>query len=260
MSEKAVFITGASRGIGAEAAVAFAQHGYDVALGYQDPKKEGRLNGVIERIHTEGQEAIGVRGDITTDEGLAAVTDQVGAWKSLNALVLNAAGGLEKDRVEADPDYALHVNRDAQLALLSGLQYQLVAGSSVVFLTSDWAHKNGEVALPPFDYAPIASSKQAGEKALRDRQKELATYGSRLLVVTAGLVTGTAVGMFAQRSYPEFVQQQEAMGNVITAVEVGARVAEAVEDPNLPSGHTVWIGADEATFMANSPRPEVVQA
>lgn len=251
-SNKAAFVTGASRGIGAETAKALARNGYDIALGYRDPKKEKRINSVVDYIQTLGCNAIAVRGDITNDEGVFSIQKALINWKPLNALILNAAGGLEKDRVDADPSYALKVNRDAQILLLDGLMHQLIKDSSVVFVTSHWSHKYGEVELPPFDYNPIASSKHLGELALRDKQEELSAVGSRLVVATAGLVTETFVGDAAIRRFPDFAQQQQDMGNVVPAGHVGERIVRIIEDLGLSSGHTEWIGADEVTFMRQS--------
>jgi NAD(P)-dependent dehydrogenase (short-subunit alcohol dehydrogenase family) len=252
VSSKAAFVTGGSRGIGAETAKALALAGYDIAIGYQDPKKLKRVNRVIEAVESAGREAMPVIGDITTEKGRWNISNALQGWKPLNALILNAAGGLEKDRVDAYPDYALSINRDAQIALLDDNMCRLAEGSSVVFVTSDWSHKHGEVELPPFDYEPISSSKFLGEMALREKQDELEAVGSRLLVVTAGLVTGTYVGDAGIRNFPDFGREQASINNIISAQFVGERIAQAVEDPSLVSGYTLWIGADRDTFIDHS--------
>ncbi len=252
ISNKAAFVTGASRGIGAETAKILSQEGYNVALGYQDPRKEKRVRAVVEYIESLGCKAIPVRGDITNEEDLNNISSTLMDWLPLNAIILNAAGGLEKERVDADPNYAIRINRDAQLKLLVSLIPQLAKDSSVLFITSHWSHKYGEVELPPFDYNPIASSKRLGEIVLRLKQDALIEVGSRLIVVTAGLVTGTFVGDAAIRRFPDFAQQQQEMGNIITAHDVGERIVKLIEDAGLLSGHTEWIGANEATFMQQS--------
>jgi NAD(P)-dependent dehydrogenase (short-subunit alcohol dehydrogenase family) len=246
---KAAFVTGASRGIGAETAKALARAGYSVALGYQDPKKEKRVNTVIEYIEGLGHEAISVRGDITDKEGRDSIHSALAEWMPLKAIILNAAGGLEKSRVDANPQYALSINKDAQLGIIESEAHKLAKQSSVVFVTSHWSHKYGEVDLPPFDYEPIASSKHLGELSLRSMQNMLAEAGSRLIVVTAGIVTGTFVGDTAIKRFPDFTQRQRSIDNIISAQYVGERIAQLVENPTLPSGHTEWIGASEAAFM-----------
>ena len=57
------------------------------------------------------------------------------------------------------------------------------ASSTVVFVTSHWAYLYGHVEQLPA-YEPVASTKYAGEQALRIEQDALAAAGIRLLVVT----------------------------------------------------------------------------
>ena len=61
--KKTVFITGASRGIGAECALYFAKNGYDVAVNYLN-SKEKALN-IVSQIKALGQNAIAIQGDVS---------------------------------------------------------------------------------------------------------------------------------------------------------------------------------------------------
>jgi len=38
--------------------------------------------------------------------------------------VLNASGGLERDLLAADPDYPMHINRDAQVLVTTGPEHR----------------------------------------------------------------------------------------------------------------------------------------
>jgi short-subunit dehydrogenase len=241
------FVTGASRGIGAETAKALARNGWDVAIGVHD--KVPRATKVADFIRSLGVSAEVIAGDITKPEERARIIDDVSNWapELLDGLVLNAAGGLERD---AEPDYAMAINRDAQVALARGFMPVMSPGSAIVYTTSHWAHLYGQVELPPFDYDPIASTKKLGEEALRGLQPELSRqWDTRLIVVTGGLVTGTFVGDHAVRRHPEFTAAQRAIGNVISAEEMGLRIAEAVMNPVLPSGHTEVVGAPLALMV-----------
>lgn len=234
-----VFITGASRGIGAETAKIMAEDWkWDIAVGARE--KAARAQKVAAKIAEAGREAHIVMGDITQPQSRERVIEAVSEWApQLGGLVLNAAGGLEKDRGD---NYAMNVNRDSQIALLRGLKPVLRDGV-VVYVTSHWSHLYGEVTMPPFDYEAVASTKKAGELGLRDMQEELADEGIRLAVVTAGVVEGTTVATMASRYHPEYLQQQREIGNVVSINETASAIADSVVDLVLPTGHTKVVGA-----------------
>ena len=119
----------------------------------------------------------------------------------LDVLVLNASGGLERERVAADPLYPQRINRDAQVALVEAARPIMPAGSTVVFVTSHWAHLYGRVEQLPA-YEQVASTKYAGEQALRAQQDMLAAAGIRLLVVTGDLIEGTITPKLLERVTP----------------------------------------------------------
>ncbi len=122
---------------------------------------------------------------------LDALVAEIARWTGgLAAPGLNASGGLERDLVAADPDYPLRINRDAQVALLERARPLLSAGSTVVFVTSHWAHGYGEVEQLPA-YEPVAASKHAGERAVRALIAALVEQGVRVIVVTGDLIEGT---------------------------------------------------------------------
>ncbi|HEX5505037.1 MAG TPA: SDR family oxidoreductase [Thermomicrobiales bacterium] len=239
----AALVTGGSRGIGAATALALAGRGRDVALTYRN--KAARAEEVAREARRLGVRARALGGDLTRPADLARLCAELRGWCArLDALVLNASGGLERDLVAADPDYPLRINRDAQLAVLDGALPLLVGGGTVVFVTSHWAHLHGRVAQLPA-YEPVAASKHAGELALRARQADLAARGVRLLVVTGDLVEGTITPKLLQRAARGAVAAAGAPAppaRLPTAAAMGAAIADAALDPALPSGHTVVVG------------------
>ncbi|HET7638874.1 MAG TPA: SDR family oxidoreductase, partial [Ktedonobacteraceae bacterium] len=157
IGQPVALITGGSRGIGAATALALAGHGYDVIITYRN--KEARANEVIAQLTQRRVRGLALRCDVTQQADLAHLFNTVKAWNGhLDIVVLNASGGLERDLVAADPQYPMRINRDAQLALLDGALPIMPHGSTLVFITSHWAHLYGQVEQIPA-YTPIAETK-----------------------------------------------------------------------------------------------------
>ena len=124
-------ITGGSRGIGAATALALAARNYDIAITYHN--KAARANEVVKATTAYNVRALAIQCDITRQADLDRLSTTMKEWtKHIDLLVLNASGGLERDRVAADPDYPMHINRDAQLATLNSTLPFMPAGSVIV--------------------------------------------------------------------------------------------------------------------------------
>jgi NAD(P)-dependent dehydrogenase (short-subunit alcohol dehydrogenase family) len=241
-------ITGGSRGIGAATVLAFARRGFDVALTYRN--KASRAASVATNARAMGVDVLTAGGDLTDAADVRGLAEQVKGWRtSIDILVLNASGGLEREMVTAEPDYPMRINRDAQVALVDVTLPLMAPGSTIVFVTSHWAHLYGRAQqLPAYD--AVAQSKSAGEQALRDRQEELAGRGVRLLVVTGDLIEGTITPKLLERiGAGVTAQRKEALGALPTAEEMGEAIAAAATDSRLPSGDTVVVGGALDTLL-----------
>jgi NAD(P)-dependent dehydrogenase (short-subunit alcohol dehydrogenase family) len=234
-------ITGGSRGIGAATTLALAERGYDVVITYRN--KAARAEDVIAAAEQRGVRALAVCSDITRQDDRDQLFSTIQMWGGrLDVLVLNASGGLERDLLAANPDYPMHINRDAQVALLDAALALMSRGSVVAFITSHWAHLYGQIEQIP-TYLPVAESKYAGEQALRARQQELTERSIRLVVITGDLIAGTITPKLLERAEPGLKEQREhSIGSLPTAEEMGEAIAVAATDDTLPSGHTVVIG------------------
>jgi NAD(P)-dependent dehydrogenase (short-subunit alcohol dehydrogenase family) len=100
-ARRTVFVTGASQGIGAEVAVAFAREGYDVAVSSQ---RVERLADVLSKIEAAGARAVPVELDLKShasiERSLAGAAAGLGA---VDVLVNNAAVALKKSALETTP-------------------------------------------------------------------------------------------------------------------------------------------------------------
>src|SRR5260370_6014402 len=158
--------------MGAGTGVGLLVHGDDVAIHYHN--KAARGGRVVNEMTQEGARGLAACCDITQPADIERLFATLSDWSGrLDLLVLNAAGGLERDLVATDPSYPMHINRDAQLALLDSALPLMLEGGVVVFVTSHCAHLHGQMDYIPA-YAPVAATKHAGEQALRARQKDLA--------------------------------------------------------------------------------------
>ncbi len=241
-------ITGGSRGIGAATALAVAKRGYDVAITYRN--KAGRAEEIAAEIRQHDVRSLAVMCDITKQEDIDQLFVALQPWAShLNLLVLNASGGLERELVADDPDYPMKINRDAQIAFVEKVLSLMTGESTIIFVTSHWAHLYGQVANLPV-YTPIAESKYAGEHALRAMQEELAHHGIRLLVVTGDLIEGTITPKLLERAVPGLAaHRRDSAGQLPTTIDMAEAIANAAANPLLASGHTVVVGGSLESLL-----------
>ena len=230
-------VTGSSRGIGADTAARLAAAGARVAINYRN--KEARALKVVAAIEADGGEAIALGGDLTDPDSVSAMFDAVNTqWGGLDLLVLNASGGMESGMGD---DYAMKLNRDAQVNVLNAALPLMASGSRVVFVTSHQAHFVGTAETMP-EYLPVALSKRAGEDALRSRIDELTEKGIGFVVVSGDMIEGTITATLLERANPGAIEsRREEAGKLYTVSEFAAEVAQAAVDP-IPENHTRYVG------------------
>lgn len=239
-------VTGSSRGIGADTAGMLAAAGARVAINYRN--KEARALKVVAAIEADGGEAIALGGDLTDPDSVAALFAELAStWGGLDLLVLNASGGMESGMGE---DYAMKLNRDAQLGVLDAAVPLMSSGSRVIFVTSHQAHFVATAETMP-SYLPVALSKRAGEDALRARVDDLDAAGIGFVVVSGDMIEGTITATLLERAQPGAIEsRREEAGRLYTVNEFAAEVAQAAIDP-IPDNHTRYVG-DISGFVAAS--------
>lgn len=223
-----------------------AEAGARVVINFRN--KEKRALQLVETLEKSGAAAIAVGADLTDPESVAAmfatVREHLGG---LDILVLNASGGMESGMGE---DYALRLNRDAQLNVLTAALPLLSPGARVVFVTSHQAHFIHTVPTMP-EYEQVALSKRAGEDALRAMIPQLEKLNIEFVVVSGDMIEGTITATLLERASPGAISsRKEAAGKLYNVAEFGAEVALAAVEP-VPADHTRYVG-DISGFASGS--------
>ena len=245
---KRALVTGSSRGIGADTVRYLAEAGARTVVNYRN--KEARANKLVSAIEAGGGTAIAVGADLTDAASVSALFDRVEAeWGGLDILVMNASGGMESGMAE---DYAMQLNRDAQVYLLESALPLLGQGSRVVFVTSHQAHFIRTTETMP-EYLSVALSKRAGEDALRERIPGLAEKGIEFVVVSGDMIEGTITATLLERANPGAISaRKDAAGRLYNVGEFAAEIALAVVAP-IPGDNTRYIGDTSDFPRAESP-------
>jgi NAD(P)-dependent dehydrogenase (short-subunit alcohol dehydrogenase family) len=246
LTGKRALVTGSSRGIGADTASYLAGAGASVVINYRN--KEARAVKLVNAITDAGGSAIAIGADLTDPASLDELFGRIREeWGGLDILVMNASGGMESGMGE---DYAMRLNRDAQVALLQAALPLLGDGARVVFVTSHQAHFIKTTPTMP-EYEMVAQSKRAGEDALRDLIPALEEKGIGFVVVSGDMIEGTITATLLDRMNPGAISaRKEAAGRLYNVAEFAAEVALAAVEP-IPEDHTRYVG-DVSDFVPAS--------
>ncbi len=171
-------VTGASSGIGAATAIAFAEAGWEVMAAGRD---EGRLEEVA-----DVSDSIAIwSGELTESEDCGElVADTIDEFGSLDCLV-NCAGVIVRanvaDTSDEDWRYTMGINLDAPFYLSrAALPHLLQSTGSIVNIASDWGLKGGDRA------AAYCASKGAIVQLTRAMAIDHARDGLRVNAVCPG--------------------------------------------------------------------------
>jgi 3-oxoacyl-[acyl-carrier protein] reductase len=241
LAGKSALVTGASRGVGASVAELLAGQGANVVINYRS--KAPRAEAIAAKVRAMGQQAVLAQADLTNLNDLDQMVQTAkDAFFGLDLLILNASGGLEKDKAR---DYAMQLNLTAQVALVDRALPIMPAEARIVFVTSHLAHFYGQKPVYPV-YEPVAASKHAGEQALRDRIAEFADRGIDLVVVSGDLIEGTITPKLMERAGGRLIEERrEQAGSLPTVEDFAAAIVEASGNTSLNSGDTIYVGSTE---------------
>lgn len=241
--ERIVLVTGASRGIGAEVAQQLADPNTHVIVNYREKAK--RAEDIAEAVRDAGGHATTLRADISDEADATAMMESIETrFGRLDALVLNASGGLE---MGADPGYAMRLNRDAQRRLAQLAVPMMPVDGRIVFVTSHQAHFFPNKAVPK-GYSAVAASKRAGETALYAMRAVFSRAGVRLTVVSGDMIDGTIIVRLLQRRDPDAVKARRVHGTLPTVTEFSGAIVSSVTMPSPPG--IVYVGGADYLMTA----------
>jgi NAD(P)-dependent dehydrogenase (short-subunit alcohol dehydrogenase family) len=241
--ERIVLVTGASRGIGAEVARQLADPNTHVIVNYREKAK--RAEDIAEAVREAGGHASTLRADISDEADATAMMESIETrFGRLDALVLNASGGLE---MGADPGYAMRLNRDAQRRLAQLAVPMMPVDGRIVFVTSHQAHFFPNKAVPK-GYSAVAASKRAGETALYAMRAVFSRAGVRLTVVSGDMIDGTIIVRLLQRRDPDAVKARRVHGTLPTVTEFSGAIVSSVTMPSPPG--IVYVGGADYLMTA----------
>ncbi len=183
---KYVLVTGASRGIGAAAALEFARQGYGVAVHYHRREEDARR--VAAEAEACGVPVLTVQADVADGEQVRRMAERVlGAFGQLDALVCNAGishTGLFQDVDARTWRRVFAVNVDGVYHCCQAFLPHFIRrkAGSIVTVSSMWGQVGAscEVAYSAAKGAVIAFTKALA--------KELAPSGIRVNCVAPGAI------------------------------------------------------------------------
>ncbi|CAH1665384.1 Uncharacterized oxidoreductase MexAM1_META1p0182 [Hyphomicrobiales bacterium] len=233
-SGRAVLVTGASRGIGAAIAKAFAAEGGIVVVNYRT--NEAAAEAVVAECRALGGEALAIAADVTSTEAVAAmashIAEEVGR---LDVVVNNAFAPYRFDpdnrarfwetpweAYEQQFEGAVKAAYTVSRAMLPLLQRR--SGAAIVNLASDL------VTRPSIPYHDYTTAKAALVGFSRNLAAELGPLGIRVNCVAPGLVYPTEASATTPEEVREMLIAQTPLRRIATPADVAGPVLFLASD------------------------------
>lgn len=228
MTSPITLITGGSRGLGAQMALALAREGHDIVFTYREAAAAAEA--VAAQIQALGRRALALRLEVADVAAYPAFVDALAqglaAWGAtrLDGLVNNAGMGVHATFADTTPaqfDALVAVHLKAPFFLTQALLPLLADGARVLNISSGLAR----FSLP--GYAAYAAMKGGVEVLTRYQARELAARGIRVNTLAPGAVA-TDFGGGAVRDNAELnrlVASLTALGRVGEAEDIGGAAA-----------------------------------
>ena len=208
---KAALVTGASRGIGAAAAIALARQGVTRLTLQYNLNRQG-AEATIAAVRSEGAEADAIQADLGDIAGVRGFLEAI-RGREFDILVNNAGSLVKRARLpeftEELYDRVMTLNLKSAWMIAHAVAPAMIArGSGIIVNVSSIAGRNGGVPG-----ATIYSAAKAAVTAMtKGMAKELAPLGVRVNAVSPGTVDNYFHEQFSTR---------EILDNVVKATPAG---------------------------------------
>lgn len=189
--KKVIIITGSSRGIGAATALKAASQGYAVCINYLHHLQDA--NNIVDKINNQGGEAIAIAADISQEEQVKALFQQVDETLGVLTALVNNVGILEqKMRVDQ-----MDKGRLERIFHTNIIGYFLCAKEAVKRMSTRYAGNGGVIVNVSSaasrlgsagEYVDYAASKGAIDTLTIGLSKEVADEGIRVNCVRPGFI------------------------------------------------------------------------
>lgn len=236
MTRKIALITGASRGLGRNAAEHLAARGVDIVGTYHSKADEAQA--VATTLEQAGVQAAMLQLDVSDSASFADFASRLGDTleqqfdrRQLDFLVNNAGIGLNVpfgETSEAQFDQLMNIQLKGPFFLTQRLLPRLADGGRIVNISTGLTR----FALP--GYAAYAAMKGAMEVLTRYQAKELGERGIRVNILAPGAIETDFGGGLVRdnQQVNAFIAGNTALGRVGRPDDIGAAIALLLEDGN----------------------------
>jgi len=235
VEDRAVLVTGGTRGIGKAIALRFASLGAKrVALGYL--RNDAAAEESAAELRKAGAEPLLVRGNVASDRVVA----EFASHGPFAAVVHNAATGVIRGALETEDkhwDWTLAANARALLSLARACAPDMTPGSSIIGVSSLGSTRVLE------NYLLVGTSKAALESVVRYLAVELAPRDIRVNAVSAGVVETEALDHFPNREQMlRAARERTPAGRMVEPDDVAGAVAFLCSaDAEMVRGQTLIV-------------------
>jgi NAD(P)-dependent dehydrogenase (short-subunit alcohol dehydrogenase family) len=241
MSTKIAIVTGGSRGLGENTALALAKKGVDVIITYHSKKVEA--DAIVAEIEKVGQKALALQLDVANSQSFADFATQIKTalkqkWNSehFDFLVNNAGTGVHTsfaETTEEQFDQMVNIHLKGVFFLTQKLLPLMADGGRIINVSSGLTR----FAIP--GYAAYASMKGGVETLTKYLAKELGARKITVNVVAPGAIEtdfgGGAVRDNAQLN--SYVASATALGRAGLPDDIGGVIASLLSEDNR------WVNA-----------------